>query len=144
MYEWFLQYGVYGLFGVSFLAATILPFSSEAVLFGVIKAGIPRWEAVAWASAGNCLACLVNFFLGRIFCRKAENRLNRSRTGRKALVWMNRYGLPALLLSWLPFIGDPLTIVAGMTRISLAVFVLIVFSLRIGRYVVIAYFTSGG
>jgi membrane protein YqaA with SNARE-associated domain len=126
------------------MAATVLPFSSEAVLFGVIRAGIPKWQAVFWASAGNCLACMLNYYLGRWLREKMNVRLQRSKAGRKASSLMERYGAYSLLLSWLPVIGDPITILAGSARISLLIFIPLVFALRIGRYILVAYGAVGG
>ena len=63
-------------------------------------------------------------------------RLEASRSGRTAIAWMQRHKVWSLLASWLPFVGDPLTVVAGTVRLQFAWFVGIVFSLRILRYAV--------
>lgn len=128
------------LFVLSFIAATIVPLSSEAALWGGIVAGISVPEAVIACSAGNCLACLVNYALGWFIGEKVQAKLEASRSGRKAMEWMQRYGLWSLLLSWLPVIGDPLTIVAGLGRIPLVFFIPIVWTLRIARYILLVQF----
>lgn len=135
---WAIDAGPLGLFLLAFLAATLLPFSSEAGLVGGLAAGIPTASAVVACSLGNCLACLVNYGLGAWGRDSAQRRLEASWAGQKALDLSERYGLLALLGSWLPVVGDPITIVAGVGRVPLAWFVPLVFSLRVGRYVLIA------
>lgn len=134
------SYGVFGLFAWSFLSATILPLSSEAALAGAIELGISKTDALIWASLGNCLACVLNYYLGVFFDTKMHGKLVESRFGRKSLDWMHRHGLWSLLASWLPFVGDPLTVVAGIARVNFFWFSAIVFSLRIIRYAVVAWF----
>lgn len=128
-----------GLFLQAFLAATILPFSSEAGLIAAIKLNQPVFPAVIACSIGNCLACLFNYYLGFAFSEKAENKLKKSYAGKKALAISAKYIKLSMLLSWLPIIGDPLTIIAGILKIDWRYFVLIVCGLRIGRYLIIAY-----
>ena len=114
-----------GLFAAAFLSATVLPFQSEVVLFGLLLTEHYRWWLlVVVASAGNTLGSVVNWVLGR-FIAHFEDRpwfpVNRARVAR-AEAWYHRYGRWSLLLSWLPFIGDPLTIVAGVLREPFPVF----------------------
>ena len=63
-----------------------------------------------------------------------SERLASSKAGRAATRWLDRFGLPALLLSWLPVIGDPLTLAAGVGDVRLRWFVPVVASLRLARY----------
>lgn len=135
---WSVEHGPMGLVFVSFLAATLLPLSSEIALGAAIAAGIQPAGAVAACSLGNCLACLFNYGIGRWSRDRAQQRLNKSRAGRLALQWSDRYGILALLGSWLPVVGDPLTLVAGVARVPLRWFIPLVFGLRIGRYLLIA------
>lgn len=125
---------------VSLAAATIIPLSSEAALVGGIALGMEPWEALVWASVGNCLGVLLNYAVGWAFSDKAQRKLSESRSGRKALEWVDRYGMGCLLLSWTPFLGDPLTYAAGAFRIPILPFVLITFALRVARYVVFVLF----
>ncbi|WP_345985643.1 DedA family protein [Sulfurimonas sp. HSL-1656] len=131
-------YGPLGLFLSAFLAATLLPFSSEAALAAALSAGMESGVALTAASAGNILAILVNYLLGFWLYEKTHTKLEASKTGRKALAAGHRYGYAALLLSWLPVIGDPLTLVAGMVRLNLVWFLLLAGGLRIVRYWLIA------
>lgn len=129
-----------GLFIFCFLAATIIPISSEAALVGSLALGMDVWEALIWASAGNCLGVVLNYFIGHFFSEKVSLRLSRGRSGQKALGWVEKYGVWCLFLSWTPFLGDPLTYAAGLFRIPFLYFALITFSLRIARYLVFVFF----
>lgn len=134
------EYGWVALFVFSFISATIIPLSSEAILLAGIAAGMPVLDALVACSTGNCLACVLNYYLGRLAGAKMRKKLEQSRSGRTTLQWMHRYGVWSLLGSWLPFVGDPLTVVAGLAEIPLLVFSSIVFPLRILRYVVLILF----
>lgn len=94
--------------------------------------------AMAAASSGNVLAIVLNYGLGR-WLREATNaRLQRTKSGAKALAFGERYGAWALLLSPLPIIGDPITLAAGLLRIHWLLFLIIAGSLRVLRYWMIA------
>ena len=131
-----------GLFAVAFLAATVFPAQSEVLLAGmVIAEHYPAWALVAVASAGNVLGSVVNWVLGRFIARLEGRRwfpVGRDQVA-KAEGWYRRWGKWSLLLSWAPFIGDPLTFVAGVLREPLPVFVLLVTLAKVGRYVVVAW-----
>ena len=128
-----------GLALTAFLAATILPFSSEAAVIAAVLAGWDPVLVLFWASLGNGLACLLNYGLGRLFSDWALRSLQKNRWGVRAQDWINRYGMVSMSLSWLPLIGDPLTIAAGLVRLNFWWFALIVVSLRIARYVAIIW-----
>lgn len=130
-----------GLFLAAFLAATILPMQSEALLVGALLAGNqPVWALVLCAGVGNVLGSVVNWFLGRGVERFRHRRwfpvkeaaLDRAQT------WYRRWGKWSLLLSWAPIVGDPLTVVAGILREPLAMFVVLVTIAKFGRYLVLA------
>jgi membrane protein YqaA with SNARE-associated domain len=127
-------YGLPGLLAGAFLSGTMLPVSSETLLIAGISFGLDPWQAVLWASMGNCAACLVNYGLGAFLFHRMHSRLTGTRVGRLALAWMKRYGTWTLAASWLPIVGDPITVVAGLARVRLVIFIVIVFSLRILRY----------
>ena len=131
-----------GLFAVAFLAATVLPAQSEVLLAGMVLAEhYPAWALVAVASAGNVLGSVVNWVLGRFIARlegKCWFPVGREQVA-KAEGWYRRWGRWSLLLSWAPLIGDPLTVVAGVLREPLPVFVLLVTLAKVARYVVVAW-----
>ena len=121
------------LFAGSFLAATVLPLSSEAVLFGVLKLHSALfWPALAVATTGNTLGGMSSYLIGRIIPARKPAQ------GDKALAWLNRHGSAALLLSWLPIVGDPLCVAAGWLRINAAHAALFMALGKLARYLVIA------
>lgn len=100
---------------------------------------MPLFSAILSASIGNVLAIVVNYYLGFWLYEKTKSKLESSRVGRKSIYYGHSYGFYALLLSWLPIIGDPLTLVAGLVRLRFVWFLVIAGGLRVGRYVVISY-----
>ncbi len=135
-----------GLFLVALAAATILPMQSEAALAGLLlMETYSVWLLLAVASVGNVLGSLINWLLGRGLERFRDRRwfpvgpaaLDRAQD------WYQRYGKWSLLLSWVPVIGDPLTVVAGVLREPLPVFLALVAAAKVGRYLVVATITLG-
>ena len=135
-----------GLFVAAFLAATILPFSSEASLAAALATSGQSWPLlIAVASVGNVLGSIVNWFIGRALANERAVRFIRIRRedlGR-AERWYHKYGRWSLLLSWAPIIGDPLTIVAGFMREPLRFFIPVVIAAKTGRYLAVAAITAG-
>ena len=131
----------FSLFLSAFLAATILPFSSEIALFTAVETGLDKHTALFAASAGNILAVIFNYYLGYFLYEKTKERLLKNRSGQKAYHAGHKYGYYALLLSWLPVIGDPITLVAGMARLNFFYFLLIAATLRVARYIAVLYFS---
>jgi membrane protein YqaA with SNARE-associated domain len=135
-----------GLFLAALLAATVLPFQSEVVLVGLLVAGDrPWWLLLLVASVGNTLGSVVNWAMGRFLLRFAGRRWFPVKREAMARVegWYRRYGTWSLLLAWAPFIGDPLTVVAGTLRARLAPFVLMVAAGKTARYAVLVAATRG-
>ena len=133
--------GAYGgLFIAAFLAATILPAQSEAGLAALILASPASVTLlVATASLGNVLGSVVNWYLGAGIYRLTGKRwFSANIQLSRAINWYSRYGKWSLLLSWVPVIGDPLTVVAGIMREPLLRFMLIVGIAKTGRYIVVA------
>lgn len=131
-----------GLFLSAFLAATILPAQSEAVLVGLLLAGHTPWTLLLVATVGNVLGAVVNWLLGRGLAGASSRWAPKQGPMlERAQRWYHRYGRWSLLLSWVPIIGDPLTVVAGMLREPLPVFLLLVTVAKLGRYLVLAAIT---
>lgn len=129
------------LFGASFLAATIMPFSSEAILYAMLRQGEPSWLLVAVATCGNTLGAVVNWVLGRYLLNYRDRRwfyFSADQLTRMQLRFQ-RYGIWSLLFSWLPFGGDILTCVAGIMRVDFRVFLLLVATGKGLRYLGIFY-----
>ncbi len=129
------------LFASAFLAATILPFYSEVVLFGLLQADYNATLLVIVASVGNTLGAVVNWQLGR-FLLHFQNRpwfYFKPEHIQSAQRWFNRYGFWTLLLAWLPIGGDALTLVAGIMRVRLWLFILLVGTGKTLRYVFVVF-----
>jgi membrane protein YqaA with SNARE-associated domain len=130
-----------GLFLSAFTSATLLPGSSEAALLALLAAG--RGEVVSLvlvATAGNVLGSSVNWILGRFFSTFRDRRWFpvTAQSYDRAVAWYSRYGAWSLLLSWLPVIGDPLTVAAGALRVGWARFLVLVSLGKAGRYIFLA------
>lgn len=135
-----LSYGA--LFLAAFLAATILPAQSEMGLaFLVNQAPEAVILLVAIASAGNILGALVNWYLGRFANHWRDRRwfpISASQLD-KATIWYQRYGKYSLLASWVPIIGDPITLAAGLLRTPFFPFLILVSIAKTARYLIIAW-----
>jgi membrane protein YqaA with SNARE-associated domain len=140
MSEFIQNYGTIALFVTSFIAATIVPASSSAILLAALAAKAPAVPAFIACSVGNSLGCAANYWMGFLIGKPLIPKLEKSKSGRKALEYTTKYGTWSLLISWVPFLGDPLTIAAGIFRVNFLKFSLIVYSLRIVGYAVIAIF----
>jgi len=126
---------LWALFAASFLAATLLPGGSEAALYGVLTLHPDRfWPAVGVATLGNTLGGMSSYLIGRIIPPKKDL---------PGVPAVQRYGSPALLLSWLPFIGDPLCVAAGWLRLNPGSSALFMAIGKFARYLVLAKFTIG-
>ena len=134
-----MNWGYMGMALSAFLAASILPFSSEAVMVGLLAAGLDMWALVAWGTVGNVLGSLFNYGIGRLgkvewiekYLHTRPEDLDRARRfmgGRGA--WMG-------LFSCIPVIGDVITIVLGLMRANLTIFIVSVTISKLARYVVL-------
>ncbi|MEK1895105.1 MAG: YqaA family protein [Rhizobium sp.] len=135
-----------GLFLVAFAAATIFPMQSEAGLVVLILAKqYPVLALIAVATVGNVLGSAVNWLLGVGIERlRAKRWFPVSQPALdKAQRWYRRYGKWSLLLSWMPVIGDPITVVAGVLREPFPIFLLLVTIAKTARYGVLAAATLG-
>lgn len=135
-----------GLFASALLAATVIPAQSEGLLVGMLLSGkFQAWLLLAVASLGNVLGSILNWLLGR-FAAHLGDRWWFPASGKRmaqAEAWYHRYGRWTLLLSWMPIVGDPLTVVAGVLREPIVSFVLIVALAKTTRYLVLAAITLG-
>jgi membrane protein YqaA with SNARE-associated domain len=130
-----------GLFLAAFAAATILPAQSEAVLAGLLATGSYAPAAlILVAGIGNVLGSVVNWLLGRGVERFRGARWFpvSARNLDRAKDWYGKYGWWSLLLSWVPIIGDPLTVAAGIMREPFTRFLLVVSIAKFGRYIALA------
>lgn len=133
--------GLFGLFLVCLLSATILPFSSEAIVAGAMALGYERWVIVIVATLGNTAGGMVSFYMGWLckwewlekWFKIKREKIERFRSH------IEKYGVWAALLTWLPIVGDPLAIAMGFMRLNPLWTCLIMFVGKLLRYIVSAY-----
>lgn len=132
---------LFALFLSAFTSATLLPGTSEAALAGLIANGHhATWLLVVAATAGNVLGSVVNWVLGLYIDQFRDRRwfpVSPDQLDR-ASRWFGKYGLWVLLFSWLPIIGDPLTLFAGVMRVRFIPFLILVTLGKAARYAMIA------
>lgn len=130
MFDFSPDAGLWGLAASAFLSATLLPGNSEVVLVGVL-AKYPQlfWQAIAIATLANTLGGMSSYLLGRLLPRKLDSR---------ALQWLQRHGEWALLLSWVPLVGDALCVAAGWLRLNGWISLLMLAVGKFARYVLLA------
>lgn len=139
--EYFTELGYIGLFLSAFLAATLLPISSEVVITALLLAGLSPTALVAVATVGNVLGSIVNYALGywanSVAIKKwlgvSEDSLTRAEQRFK------KYGLFSLCFAWMPIIGDALTVSAGVLKVRLLWFIILVSLGKLLRYIVLSY-----
>ncbi len=127
-----------GLFGSGFVAATLLPGGSELLLLYQLKQQQqPIWQLLGVVTLGNTLGGVVTWGMG---CWAGWRFGSRPLSGRQqqAHGWMQRYGVPVLLLSWVPLIGDPLCFISGWLRQRFWLCVLLIAVGKAGRYLLLA------
>lgn len=132
------ELSLWGLFLSAFVSSTLFPGGSEVVL-GVLAAErhYDPWLLLAIASLGNTLGALTTWLLGYWLARRfpLEGRLSTNR--QRAVAWLRRWGSPALLLSWLPVVGDPLCFAAGFLRLPFLASLVFIALGKAARYAVI-------
>lgn len=131
----------YGLLLLTaFLSATVLPGSSEVALVGFLASakGTPAF-LIAVATIGNVAGSCVNWYLGCSISRLKGHRWFplSNEVNRRAQNWFSRYGIWSLLLSWVPIVGDPLTLIAGVLRVPFLHFVVLVAVGKGARYILV-------
>ena len=130
------------LFTISFLAATVLPFSSELTLAGLITtSNYNNLFLLIVASLGNILGSIVNWTLG-FYSRNLTTKKwfpFKDNQIEKSSQWFSKFGKWSLLFSWVPIIGDPLTLVAGLLRVRFLDFIILVAIGKVSRYLIVIY-----
>ncbi len=138
--------GLPALFLLSFLAATILPIGSEWLLVILVLQGISPTNVVITASIGNFLGACTTYLIGmwgsdffiHTILRISDRQLARAKTV------YEKYGIWSLLLSWVPVVGDPLCLLAGLFRVDFGRFSLLVFIGKFSRYATLAFIALPG
>lgn len=138
------QFGYVGLLITSFLAATVLPLSSEIFVLLLAQLGFNKWLILLFATTGNFLGALSNYYVGKIGNRHFLSKYVApdSEKMTKARELYQRWGAPILFFSWMPIIGDPLTVIPGILNGSMATFVIWVLLGRALRYIFVLWLSS--
>lgn len=121
----------------SFLAATIVPVSSEAALASALAFKMSAAKVLFFATIGNCAGVAFNYWLGWKGEEKLLHKHLQKKSVARAYGLTQRWGKWSLLFSWLPVLGDPITILAGVLKINFVLFAIVTFSLRFMRYLFI-------
>lgn len=141
-----LSHGYAGLFLASFLASTILPMGSEALVILLITRNFNIFYVVMVASIGNYLGACTSYYIGiagrmhviRRYFRGTPAQLDRAER------WFEKYGSWSLLFTWLPVFGDALPVVAGMVGLRFMIFSFFVFTGKFLRYAGLVYLVYAG
>ena len=135
------DYGYIGLFVTSFLASTILPLGSEALVILLARAGFDLFLVVTVATVGNYLGACTSYYIGFKGRQDLiEKYLSISKTTLdKADKWFQKYGTYSLLFTWVPVIGDAITVSGGILKLDFRKFSFYVIIGKMLRYLAIAY-----
>lgn len=126
------------LFGWSFLAATVVPLGSEPAVIVLVRQGYPVAWVVVVATSGNYLGACTTYWLGCGAARALRHNVRKSEH-RRATRLIARYGAPALLLSWVPLIGDAIVVAAGATQMRFGPFSVWTAAGKLLRYIAVAW-----
>ncbi len=142
LYDFIAEYAYINLFVLSFLASTILPFGAEALLVALVYEGFNPLFVVMVATIGNFLGACTTYYIGLKgrgaldkYFSPSEDKLAKSER------LFKKYGVYTLLLTWVPGIGDVITMAAGLMNLPFLLFSVLVFAGKLGRYAALAYFT---
>ncbi len=139
-----IDLGYLGLFIVSFLSATIIPFSSDAIVITMTVLKFNPWLVLIIASIGNTMGGMTNYFIGKAgkvewfskYLRISEKKLH------KAQQWVKKYTILTALFTWLPGIGDALALVLGLFKSNIFIVALFMFIGKTLRYAVLIFLTN--
>jgi membrane protein YqaA with SNARE-associated domain len=126
-----------GLFFSALIAATLFPMGSEIVLIALLEQD--HTIGLLWliATSGNVLGSCINYVIGYWASEYITDKYQNARSWRQGQKLYNRYGVWSLLLAWLPIVGDPITLVAGLAKTNFKLFVLLVTMGKGARYAVL-------
>jgi membrane protein YqaA with SNARE-associated domain len=130
------------LFGWSFLAATILPLASEPMLIALVRLRESMALPVLVATAGNYLGACTTYLLARAAARRLQPVANATAAHARAVRVVERFGQPALLLSWVPILGDAIVAVAGAVRMPFVAFSVWTLAGKLARYAAVAWIAA--
>lgn len=139
-----LQFGYLGLFAVSFLAATLFPLGSELFVALMPTLGYNSWLVLIFATAGNYLGSLTNYYVGKQGGRFLLSRYVRADPEKlqAARRLYGRWGVPVLFFSWVPVVGDMLTVISGTLGVNVWIFTFWVLLGKCLRYIFVLGISS--
>jgi len=143
IHTWLNQPGYGALFCISLLASSLVPIGSEWLLVIMLATGYEPFSTVIVATAGNYAGAVSTYLVGRyggIWLIEKVFRISNDQQQR-AETYYKKYGVYSLFFSWIPLVGDPLCLVAGMLKINFMLFTLLVASGKLIRYAVTAWLT---
>jgi membrane protein YqaA with SNARE-associated domain len=141
MLEFLIDYGYVGLFVASFLAATILPFSSDVVFVALLAAGLKEWPCVIIASTGNWMGGMTNYYLGKLgkvewiekYLKIKPEKIHKMQN------WLEGKGAGMAFFSFLPFIGDVMAVALGYMRANVKIVSICMLIGKASRYIIEMY-----
>jgi len=134
------DYGLLGLFISAFVSSTIAPGGSEAALiYLLMEGGLSHLDLLVVATLGNSLGALTTYYLGFLTSQRYSPEQLISSKQARALSWVKRWGVVALLLSWLPVVGDGFCFAAGWLKLSFTRSALLIMLGKLSRYGFIIY-----
>ncbi len=139
------HWGLWGLFFSSFVSATLAPGGSEIVLvFLLVEGKEPDWLLWLVATSGNTIGGLSSWVVGFLVSHGywSPEKVLAAEKNQKVLVFLNRWGVSALLLSWMPVVGDLLCLLAGWLQLSVSASIVTMFAGKGARYAAVIYFQS--
>lgn len=128
-----------GLFFSALIASTLFPMGSEVVLIALLEQDHNKYYLWIVATLGNTLGSCINYSLGLWTSEYINRKYKDSTSWKRAHLLYQRYGIWTLLLAWLPVIGDPLTLIAGLAKTNFKVFLLLVTLGKGARYAVLIF-----
>ncbi len=134
--EFLMSYGYVGMLIAAFLAGSAIPFSSEAVMLGLIAAGLDPWQLLVWATVGNTLGSYVNYAVGRMgridwiekYLHVKKEKLDEAER------WMQGRGAMMGLLAAAPILGTVTCIMLGLMRANVVISAVTIFISKVVRY----------
>lgn len=141
MLDFLIEYGPWGMLVASFIAGSVFPFSSEAVMLAMLAAGVDPWEMVIFASIGNIAGSMFNYGVGRMgrldwiekylhVKKESLDKAQRFMGGRGA--WMGFF-------TFLPILGSAISILLGLMRANMFITLISITLGKVMRYMILAW-----
>ncbi len=136
-----IDYGYWGMFLSAILAGSVVPFSSEVVMLGLLAAGLDKWGLIIWATVGNVLGALLTYYMGRLgridwiekYCHVKKERLDKMQR------WLQGRGAWVAFWGFIPIFGNVLLIALGLMRSNFPITTASMTAGKFMRYVLLAY-----